>query len=227
MTRPHLLDRFSDRIGYNFRDPNLLDEALTHPSVRAPVRANNQRLEFLGDRVIGLIVADLVFDRYPDANEGELTRRYNALVRGETCVRVAREIGLGSVLLLDSSAAPGGRPIPSALEDGLEALVAGVYRDGGIEPARRLVDRLWQRYIELGPEDARDPKSRLQEWAHAHGMALPDYREVHRTGPDHAPVFTVEAVMADGRRTRATATSIRKGQQKAAEAMLATLDAIE
>ena len=227
MTRQHRLGEFSERIGYSFRNPDLLEEALTHPSVRSPVSANNQRLEFLGDRVIGLLVADLVLERYPEANEGELATRFNALVCGETCVLVAREIGLGTVLLLDGSATSGGEPISSALEDGLEALVAGVYRDGGIEPARRLVNRLWRNHLDLLTEDSRNSKSRLQEWAQARGMAPPEYREVDRSGPDHAPLFTVEAVMADGRRTRATATSIRKGQRKAADAMLANLDATE
>ncbi|MDE2791956.1 MAG: ribonuclease III [Paracoccaceae bacterium] len=225
MTLPTELRRLSDRIGYGFCDPARLVEALTHPSARQPDTPDNQRLEFLGDRVIGLVMATAVMDRDPGADEGILAVRFNALVRGETCVRVAEGIDLGAVLRCDQSVRNAdGQPTPSALGDGLEALVAAVYLDGGFEQAAAMVRRLWDAHAGDVTGRETNAKGRLQEWAQARDLPLPEYRQVRRRGPDHAPVFVVEAVLADRTRGCGEASSIRKAEQRAAAAVLATVE---
>ncbi len=215
------LREFQARLGHEFARPDLLTEAVTHGSAAGPARANNQRLEFLGDRVLGLVMARALLAADPDASEGQLAPRYNALVRKETCADVARAIALGDVLRLGrSEMLSGGRRKDALLGDALEAVIAAVYLDGGIEVAERLVLRLWGERIGGVEADARDPKTSLQEWAQARGAPPPDYVELKRSGPDHAPVFTIEARLADGRSARAEAGSKREAQQSAARALL-------
>ena len=215
------LAAFSARLGHGFRNPELLIEAVTHGSVASPARANNQRLEFLGDRVLGLVMAEALLEADPDAPEGQLAPRFNALVRKETCAKVAREIGLGEVLRLGrSEMMSGGRRKDALLGDAMEAVIAAVYLDAGFKAARDLVVRLWGDRIARVEADARDPKTALQEWAQGQGKAPPNYVEVARTGPDHAPVFTIEAQLEDGRAARAEAGSKRQAEQAAARALL-------
>lgn len=187
-------DALAERLGYSFRDPELLRVALTHSSARlaSPQAIDNERLEFLGDRVLGLAVAELLTRRFPDAAEGELARRYNMLVRKETCVAVARELDLGVTM-----ATAGGEAGSGMLADACEAVLGAVFLDGGYEAARRAVVALWTPHV--GEPDAvpTDAKSALQQWALGRGLPLPSYVEVERHGPDHAPHFTVE-VRVDG-----------------------------
>jgi ribonuclease III len=220
------LTAFAARLGHDFRDPALLLEAVTHASMSAPARPDNQRLEFLGDRVLGLVMAEALLAADTAAAEGTLAPRFNALVRKETCAAVARDIGLGDVLRLGrSEMMSGGRRKEALLADALEAVIAAVYLDGGFAPAKALVLHLWGSRIATVREDARDAKTALQEWAQARGQTPPAYVELGREGPDHAPVFTIEARLADGTAARATAASKRQAEQAAARALLAAVSA--
>ena len=213
------LRAFQDRLGHDFANPDLLRTALTHSSVDG--RTSNERLEFLGDRVLGLAVAEALLSEDRQAEEGKIAPRFNALVRKEACADVARGIGLGEVLRLGrSEQRTGGRRKEALLGDAMEAVIAAVHRDAGFEAARALVLRLWADRIDRVEEDARDPKTTLQEWAQARGWPPPVYREVARSGPDHAPVFTVEAELKDGRTARAEARAKRDAEQEAAKALL-------
>ncbi|MEM6618598.1 MAG: ribonuclease III [Pseudomonadota bacterium] len=215
------LKALEERLGHQFACPEFLVEAVTHASLSSGTRSDNQRLEFLGDRVLGLVIAEAISDRDPDAAEGTLAPRFNALVRKESCAAVARDIDLGSALKMGrSEQSSGGRRKQAILADAMEAVIAAVYRDAGFEVARDLVMRLWAVRIDAAKDDARDAKTALQEWAQARGMAPPRYIEVGREGPDHAPVFRIEARLADGHRATGEAESKRNAQQAAAVALL-------
>ncbi len=219
------LTALQDRIGHRFSAPDLLVRAVTHPSASTPARQDNQRLEFLGDRVLGLVMAEALLAADPEAAEGQLAPRFNALVRKEACAEVAREVDLGAVLRLGrSEMLSGGRRKQALLGDAMEALIAAVYLDAGFEAARDVVLRLWGRRVESVDEDARDPKTALQEWAQARGLAPPSYREVARSGPDHAPKFTIAAELSSGERAEATAGSKRRAEQTAAKSLLDRLE---
>ncbi|MEO0379641.1 MAG: ribonuclease III [Pseudomonadota bacterium] len=215
------LQAFEARIGHHFATPDLLIEAVTHASMSSPTRSDNQRLEFLGDRVLGLVMAEALLDADKSAPEGTLAPRFNALVRKETCADVARGIALGDVLRLGrSEMMSGGRRKQALLGDAAEAVIAAVYLDAGFDAARSLILRLWGDRITRVEEDARDAKTALQEWAQGRGLAPPRYVETARTGPDHAPVFTISAQLDGGPSAAATAGSKRDAQQAAAKALL-------
>lgn len=212
---------FQARLGHQFRKPELLVRAVTHASIGSATRPDNQRLEFLGDRVLGLVMAEALLAADPEAREGQLAPRFNALVRKETCADVAREVGLGEVLKLGrSEMLTGGRRKEALLGDALEAVIAAVYQDAGFEAARALVLRLWGGRIAAVEPDARDAKTSLQEWAQARGMPPPVYEEAGRSGPDHAPVFTVRVTLANGATEAASAGSKKVAEQAAAKALL-------
>lgn len=220
------LKAFEDRIGHSFAAPDLLARAVTHASLASPSRPSNERLEFLGDRVLGLVMAEALFAADATAAEGRLAPRLNALVRLETCAEVARDVGLGDVLRLGrSEMLSGGRRKEALLGDAMEAVIAAVYLDAGFDAARDLILRLWGDRIGGVAADARDAKSALQEWAQGRGLPPPAYAEVARTGPDHAPVFTVAARLETGQEARAEAGSKRVAEQAAAQALLARLEA--
>nr|WP_238941549.1 ribonuclease III [Jannaschia sp. Os4] len=215
------LAAFQDRIGHDFADPDLLVRAMTHSSFAGGARPSNERLEFLGDRVLGLVMAQRLMADDRDAAEGQLAPRFNALVRKEACADVAGQIDLGAVLKLGrSERMSGGRRKAALLADGMEALIAAVYLDAGLEAARDLILRLWGDRVDGVAEDARDAKTTLQEWAQGRKMAPPSYAVVDRTGPDHAPCFVIEAKLQDGRAARGEATSKRAAEQAAAQALL-------
>ena len=219
------LGAFAARIGHAFDRPELLREALTHPSFGTPQRPDNQRLEFLGDRVLGVSMAEALLAADPNASEGQLAPRFNALVRKEMLAEVARDIDLGAVLKLGrSEMLSGGRRKDAILADALEAVIAAVYLDGGFDAARALVLRLWGARIADVRTDARDAKTSLQEWAQARGLPPPDYVEVARDGPPHAPVFTIAVRLDNGATAQAQAGSKRQAEQMAAKALLAQLD---
>jgi ribonuclease-3 len=210
------------RLGHDFADPALLIEALTHPSTAGS--ADNQRLEFLGDRVLGLVIAEALLDADRGATEGDLAPRLNALVRKETCAEVATELGLGEGLRMGrSEMLTGGRRKTALLGDAMEAVIAAVYLDAGLAAAQALILRAWGERIGDVHAVARDPKTALQEWAQARGQPPPAYLDLDREGPDHAPVFPVEARLADGRAAAGRASSKRAAQQAAAEALLRDL----
>lgn len=216
---------FSARIGHSFSRPELLARALTHASIATPTRPDNQRLEFLGDRILGLVMAEALLDADPTAAEGLLAPRYNALVRKETCADVARDIDLGAVLKLGrSEMMSGGRRKEALLGDAMEAVIAAVYLDAGFEAAQAMILRLWGARVTRVKTDARDPKTSLQEWAQARGLPPPAYTEVSRDGPDHQPLFTVEARLSTGEAERAQAGAKRQAEQAAARALLARVE---
>jgi ribonuclease-3 len=223
MLRPRKFKELETKLGHRFKDPGLLERALTHASVRGGkiARFDNERLEVIGDRVLGLAIAEMLNQQYPEASEGELARRYNRLVRGEACAKVARNIGLGAHLILsESEADSGGRDKTTILADAAEALLGAVFIDGGFEKARAVVRKLWQEQSEPVPEVAVDAKSALQEWAQGQGLALPKYTVVSRKGPDHAPRFTAEVIIVGRAPAQGEGASKRIAEQAAATALL-------
>lgn len=213
-----------ERLGHTFDRPELLLRALTHPSISTPTRPDNQRLEFLGDRVLGLVMAEALLAADKGAREGQLAPRFNALVRKETCAEIAREIDLGVVLKLGrSEMLSGGRRKQAVLGDAMEAVIAAVYLDAGFNVARDVILTHWAKRIDQVDADSRDAKTLLQEWAQARGLALPDYTEISRSGPDHAPVFSIEVRLETGQAARAEAGNKRQAEQQAASTLLAQL----
>ncbi|HEU0221869.1 MAG TPA: ribonuclease III [Paracoccaceae bacterium] len=224
-SRAAILRAAAKRIGHAFARPELLDEALTHASFASAAQPDNQRLEFLGDRVLGLVIAEALTDHDPQAAEGVLAPRLNALVRKETCAEVAAQIGLGEAIRMGrSELMTGGRRKTAILGDAMEAVIAAVYRDGGPEAARRVVLELWGARIAAAEAHAADAKSRLQEWAQGRGQIPPVYREVARSGPAHAPVFTIEVCLASGECATAEAGSKRAAEQAAAASILRQIE---
>ncbi|WP_166418211.1 ribonuclease III [Cochlodiniinecator piscidefendens] len=220
------LKAFEARIGYQFNDARTLVRSVTHSSMSSPTRDDNQRLEFLGDRVLGLVMSEALLKADQAASEGRLAPRFNALVRKEACADVARQIELGTVLKLGrSEMMSGGRRKEALLADAMEAVIAGVYLDGGFEAARDMVLRLWGARVHDVETDARDAKTSLQEWAQARKQNPPVYREVKRSGPDHAPVFTIRVELDNGASEEATANAKRTAEQAAAKALLTRLEA--
>jgi ribonuclease-3 len=214
-----------DRLGYTFSKPDLLRQAITHSSMSSPSRSDNQRLEFLGDRVLGLVMAQALLEEDTSATEGVLAPRFNALVRKETCADVARQIDLGAALKLGrSEQLSGGRRKLALLGDAMEAVLAAVYLDGGFDAAQALILRLWGTRVSSVEDDAKDAKTTLQEWAQARGLKPPRYEQKSRSGPDHAPVFTIEAQLDNGASAEATAGSKRQAEQAAARALLDQLN---
>lgn len=215
------------RLGYEFAHPELLIHALTHGSVASPTRPDNQRLEFLGDRVLGLTIAEALFTADITATEGQLAPRYNALVRGQTCAEIARSIGLGDVLKLGrSEMMSGGRRKEALLADAMEAVLAAVYLDAGFNTAQQVILRLWADRLSSVAEDARDPKTALQEWAQSKGMSPPKYEITDRDGPDHAPEFEITVHLDDGRHTVARGKGTKRSiEQAAARKLLQEIEA--
>ena len=219
------LAAFAARIGHDFRRPELLLRAVTHASISTPQRPDNQRLEFLGDRVLGLVMAEALLAADKGASEGQLAPRFNTLVRKETCADVAREVALGEVLKLGrSEMMSGGRRKEALLGDAMEAVIAAIYLDGGFEAARAAILKLWGDRIGRVKADARDAKTALQEWAQARGLPPPAYRELAREGPDHQPLFTVEVRLETGEAESAKAGAKRQAEQAAAKALLGRVE---
>ena len=211
-------------IGYRFKDRELFERSLTHVSaLGGGNRASSyQRLEFLGDHVLGLIISDMLFRAFPKADEGELSRRLADLVRREACADVARAINLGEALRLGASESnAGGRLRTAILADACEGLVGAVFLDGGYPRAEALVERLWGERMRAPVRPLRDSKTMLQEWAQARGLPTPVYREVARTGPHHNPEFRVAVALPNREPAEGIGRSKRAAEQAAAAAMLA------
>lgn len=209
------------RIGHVFSDRRLLQRALTHTSATTNPAESYQRLEFLGDRVLALAVARMAFDAFPKAEEGELARRLNALVKRETCAEVGRRLGLGAAVRLGTGEAQtGGRNRTTVLGDVTEALIAAIYLDGGFEPAAAFIARNWTDLMLSARGPLRDAKTTLQEWVQGRGLPAPVYREVDRTGPDHDPEFTIAVEIAGETGAEGRGRSKREAEQNAATAIL-------
>ena len=211
----------SELTGYNFIDIERLERALTHSSVPIAAgkkAANYERLEFLGDRVLGLVIAELLCELYPAADEGELSVRLNALVNAETCAEISDEIGITPHIITGSEIASAAKLV-NLRGDVMEAVIATVYLDGGLEAARNFIRRFWNERALIGAAIRRDPKTELQEWAHKAHATQPIYGIVSREGPDHQPVFTIEVKVKDLSAT-ATGASKRDAERAAATQIL-------
>jgi ribonuclease III len=217
------------RLGYEFQDRELAARALTHLS--APTSGpqgrldSYQRLEFLGDRVLGLAVAQMLYEAYPQASEGELSMRLAALVRRETCAEVAKEWDVGPHVVLGlGEAQAGGRKKAAILADICESLIGTVFVEGGFEPARQLVVRSWRARMHAVAEPERDAKTAMQEWAQGRALPAPTYVEVERSGPPHAPQFVMQVVLKGYEPMQGTAPSKRAAEQAAAKAFMTRWD---
>jgi ribonuclease-3 len=215
------LDELLQKLGYRFEKPELLDEALTHVSAPKAAGQSYQRLEFLGDRVLGLAIAELLYRTFPGAPEGELSRRLAELVRRESCAEIAISWDVGPHLKLGAGEAHSGeRRNPTILADVCEAIIGAVFMDGGYEAARGVVERAFQPLLEAPRRPLRDPKSALQEWAQGRGLPPPTYTIVEQTGPDHAPRFRVVVKVKGAENEFGLGTSKRIAEQAAARSLL-------
>ncbi len=222
--RAAAVDALKARLGHAFQDESLLERALTHASVGGGggKARDNEVLEFIGDRVIGLLAAERLSALDAKAVEGELAVRLNALVSREACARVARGVGMGPALRLSpSETKTGGRDKDSILAGACEAVMAAIYQDAGLEAARKVFLDLWSElFAEAVSPRARDPKTALQEWAQGQGKPLPAYAVVERSGPDHAPTFTVAVEVAGFASITAQGRSRQEAEKAAAAALL-------
>lgn len=219
------MDELADIIGYEFGDPALARIALTHRSAAGRDDVTYERLEFLGDRVLALVIADMLYDAFPQEDEGALAKRLVALVRRETLADVAARLSVAPLIHLSrGEEEAGGRENPAILADVCESLIGAVYRDGGMAPARAFIERHWSALMEGTAEPPKDAKTSLQEWAQGRGLALPSYRQVGRSGPDHAPLFTIEVSVGDFPPARGDGPTKRSAEQAAAERLLARLE---
>ncbi|HZH27160.1 MAG TPA: ribonuclease III [Azospirillaceae bacterium] len=216
-----------DALGHVFADKDLLRQALTHPSFAGTAAAARgegvayERLEFLGDRVLGLVVAEWLLERYPDEREGDLAKRHAGLVQRDALGRVAREIGLGAYLRLSPGEEEiGGRTNATLLADAMEAVIGAIYKDAGLAPARAFIRRCWAGMVEQGLAPPQDPKTRLQEWAQGRGRPLPIYEMVGRTGAAHDPVFEVRVTVRGLEPASGSGRTKRAAEKAAAQALL-------
>jgi ribonuclease-3 len=215
------IDRLEETLGHDFANPDLLARALTHASaVNGRDLQTYQRLEFLGDRVLGLVVADLLVERFPDAPEGELSRRFARLVSRETCTEIAKEMELAKYLRIGGGQKGAARATAGVLSDVCEAVIAAIYRDGGLGAAHALIARYWGPRMEGMSGPLRDAKTELQEWAHRSGFEPPVYTETLRAGPDHAPSFEIEVAVGSVPPGRGIGGSKREAEQEAAANIL-------
>lgn len=221
MLASRTLQQLQATLGYQFRDARLLELALSHRSLPD---ASNQRLEFLGDSVLGLAVADMLYGMYPDEPEGDLSKRLVSLVNGEQLATIAEQWALGEYLFMSAGEEEqGGRANRSNLEDACEALLGAIYRDGGYDAARGVVLRFWQAHAEALKSPPKDPKTTLQEWAQGRSLPLPEYVLISSEGPSHAPNFVIEVRVNGLAPVRAEAGVKKQAERLAAEKLLATI----
>jgi ribonuclease III len=217
-------------LGHDFQRPELLAEALTHrsaldrqPDLKAAFPNGNERLEFLGDRVLSLAMADLLLRRFPHEREGDLARRYSSLVQAATLVEIAESIGLGAALNLGDSERQSGAVRPTILADAMEAVLGGLFLDAGFAVAAATIERLWGERLSDTLAAPRDAKTTLQEWAQARRLPLPFYQEVGREGPPHAPIFVIDVSIKGQEPGRGRAGNKREAERLAAVALLERL----
>ncbi len=225
-----ILPALSARLGHVFCDPTLLTAALTHPSLRSgrPARPGDdfERLEFLGDRVLSLVMADWLFTRFAHESEGDLARRHAELVSRTSLARIATNMGLDRALRLSRGEADsGGAGKAGILADAFEAVLGAMFRDAGLEPTRKLIVNEFSADLDAAIAPPRDAKTVLQEWTQGRGLGLPAYRTLTHEGPAHRPHFVVEVEVAGQAPARGEGASKRVAEQKAAEALLINLPA--
>ncbi len=219
MNMSHPLFELEQRLGYRFKNITYMEHALTHSSKNGSI--NNERIEFLGDRVLNLVMAHTLFEQFPSENEGALAKKHSALVQGKMLAAVGHTINLGDFLIMsDAERQSGGAENENIVSDAMEALLGAVFLDGGLESARDIIIRLWDKYI-LSPIEAhQDSKTELQEWVQARGLPLPEYEIIGRTGPDHAPVFEIEVSVQGHNPVQAVGSSRRQAEKEAARRMM-------
>jgi len=221
------LGDLATRLGHDFADQALLELAVTHSSISSEQGSrlySNERLEFLGDRVLGLVIAEILLERFPKEEEGALARRHTAMVRKEALAIVAREIGVGAYIRMTRGEEEGGgRENDSLLSDCCEAIIAAIYLDGGMDQVQSFIRRNWQNLLDRDLTPPKDNKTALQEWLQARGRPLPTYQEVARCGPAHAPEFEMQVMADDGQASSAIGTSKRLAEQEAAGQLLEIL----
>ncbi len=224
MNNKELVATFKARSGYAFKNADLLVLALTHSSQALGPENHNERLEFLGDRVLALVIADELSSRFPEAKEGELARRLNTMVRKETCAQVADNLGLGELMAAlagKKAAKTGVFKGQNVMGDACEAMLAAIYKDSNFETVRNVTLKLWDAFLDLKTTAQKDPKSALQEWALSKGLDTPVYHEISRQGPDHAPEFVMAVKVAKHRVEQGIANSKRAAEQSAAARFIA------
>lgn len=221
MKRPSDISALERDIGYQFKDWQLLSQAVRHSSKSSIAGDDNQRLEFFGDRVLALVIAERIMHDNPEAQPGALAVRLNSLVSRPSCAKVADSINLRSYIRVGKSARKSRDRSGSTISgDAMEAVIGAVFLDGGLDSARTVVERLWSELLANHPDVDQDPKSRLQIWVQARQQAPPKYYLLQRTGPDHAPQFTVEVKLMSGQATIAIGNSRQRAELNAAEKML-------
>ena len=214
------LVRLEQALGYEFSDKNLAVKALTHRSLRQG-NESYERLEFLGDRVLAFILSENLYHKFPDADQGELTKRYHPLAKESALAYIAQKGGLQSFILADDTSDISARP--SVQSDIVESLIAAIYLDGGMETARKFINDYWV-FDEATPDDWSDnPKSALQEWAAARQLGFPDYKVAEKHGPEHSPHFIVTVMLGDSHKAEGTGASRKAGEQDAARRLLSML----
>lgn len=216
----HAYETLFERLGHRFTDRGLLKLALTHASRNRKDR-HYERLEFLGDRVLGLVIAEELYHRNPTHREGNLAVRHSSLVRGDICSAVAKSIELEKFVAVGPAEQQKGvNASPTVLADVMEAVIAAAYIDGGLEAARSMVLRLWDPYLKEKRATRKDAKTFLQEWTLGKSLGIPGYRVISREGPDHAPRFAIEVMVSGKQPARGEGASKRLAEQAAAEAFL-------
>jgi ribonuclease-3 len=208
-----------EKIGYRFKNQQLIQSALTHSSVRHKGKLF-ERLEFLGDRVLGLVVADLLYKRFPSEKEGDLAKRSAALVRREACDKVARFLSLQDYLVLVSTE---NIPNNAILANAMEALIGAMYLDGGLSPCHQFIQQYWEELLSEDIKPPKDAKSSLQEWAQSKGKPIPVYNVIECTGPGHAPFFRVGVFIESLSEVIGEGASKRQAEQNAAKILLESL----
>lgn len=212
-------------LGYTFTDKALLDSALSHPSTGGYSSRQYERMEFLGDRVLGIVIADWIYERFPNDAEGSLNRRFTGLVNRWALADIARTIGLDkAVILADGENEQQLRQQPALLANTLEALIAAIYLDGGLEPARAFIHKHWENLLSETRKPPKDPKTALQEWTQGRSLGLPDYQVLERTGPSHAPFFRMSVTVGDNEPGIGEGTSKRAAEMEAARDLMERLE---
>ena len=215
------LDILQEKLGYVFQDSERLSQAFRHASVTSKKQQSYERLEFLGDRILGLGVAELLYKAYPEDTEGELARRHSPLVSAETLCAVARHLDLQDFIQAETKDFSKNRP--SVMADGVESLLAVVYLESGLGPAQKIIERFWSPLIKEMVEAPKDPKSAVQEWAHRHKKTAPLYELLNRSGPDHNPVFSVRVSLDRTLHETAEGSSLKQAEKTAAQNLLKKL----
>ncbi len=217
-----VMSDLEEQIGYRFKDQALLKTALTHSSTGA--KANYERLEFLGDRVLGLVVAETLYQKFPNEPEGHLAKRLAALVQGRFLAEISREMQLGQYIeFSDAEKSAGGDENDNILADVFESLIGALYLDSDYKTCRDLITRLWDDRFDTMKTPPQHPKTAVQEWAQSKNLPLPKYKIVDQSGPDHAPIFDVELCVDGYAPVKAQATSRQEAEKLAAAAFLETL----